>query len=200
MQDLTFWYEFASPYSYVCAMRIEALAKERGVVVKWQPLLLGPIFKSKGWSSSPFVLDKVKGDYMWADVARLCAWYDLPKLTKPAPFPQHSLMATRVALSITDMKQRADFSKLVFQQEFGAQMDISSIDNIREWLGRVGLNADAVMQQAQTDQVKSQLRANVTAAMDLGIFGAPSFVARGELFWGNDRLEQAIARLAPKSS
>lgn len=200
MQELAFWYEFASPYSYVCAMRIEALAKESGVAVKWQPFLLGPIFKAKGWNTSPFVLDKVKGDYMWADVARLCAWYDLPEFTKPAPFPPHSLMVTRVAMAIPDMKQRADFSKLVFQQEFGFQMDISSIDNIRDWLGCVGLNVDVVMQQAQTDQTKTQLRANVTAAMDLGIFGAPSFTVRGELFWGNDRLEQAIARLASKLS
>ncbi len=200
MRELTFWYEFASPYSYVSAMRIEDLTKGKDISVTWQPFLLGPIFKAKGWNTSPFVLDKVKGDYMWADVARLSTWYGLPELTKPAAFPPHSLMATRVAMAIPDMKQRADFSKLVFQQEFGFQMDISSIDNIRDWLGSVGLNVDAVMQQAQTDQTKTQLRANVTAAMDLGIFGAPSFTVRGEMFWGNDRLEQAIARLVTKLS
>jgi len=200
MRDLTFWYEFASPYSYVAAMRIEALAKRSGVAVEWQPFLLGPIFKAKGWNTSPFVLDQVKGDYMWADIARLCAWYDLPELSKPVPFPPQSLLASRVAIAIPDMKQRADFSKPVFQQEFAFQMDIASIDNIRDWLGRVGLNADAVMQQAQTGQTKNQLRETVAAAMELGIFGAPSFVARGEMFWGNDRLKQAIARLATKPS
>ena len=67
-----FWYEFASTYSYPAAMRVEARAAARGVTVRWQPFLLGPIFRAQGWDSSPFHLQPVKGAYMWRDMARIC--------------------------------------------------------------------------------------------------------------------------------
>lgn len=194
-RELNFWYEFSSPYSYISAMRIEELTRGKGIVVNWQPFLLGPIFKAKGWDTSPFTLDRNKGKYMLTDVRRLCKWYGLPEFTMPDPFPPGSLMAARAAISIPDMDQRARFSKQVFQQEFCSQKDIASEENIREWLGMAGLNADEIIQQLQTDGVKDRLKANVKKAMDLGIFGAPSFMVGDELFWGDDRLEQAISRI-----
>src|SRR5215207_5334269 len=94
---LEFWYEFASTYSYLAAMRIEPLAEAAGVDIRWRPFLLGPIFAAQGWTSSPFNLFPAKGRYMWRDMERQAAALGLP-FNKPDPFPQNGLIAARVAL------------------------------------------------------------------------------------------------------
>ncbi|MDM5181206.1 DsbA family protein, partial [Massilia sp. DJPM01] len=70
--QLAFWFDFGSNYSYLSTMRIEALAAAQGVRVLWKPFLLGPVFKSFGWNTSPFVLQKEKGAYVWRDMQRQC--------------------------------------------------------------------------------------------------------------------------------
>ncbi len=85
--EIAFWFEFGSNYSYLSVMRIEDAAAKHGVKVIWKPFLLGPIFKSFGWDTSPFVLQKEKGEYMWNDMVRQCRKYDLP-WTRPATFPR----------------------------------------------------------------------------------------------------------------
>ncbi len=93
---IQFWFEFASTYSYPAAMRIEAAAKARGVVVEWRPFLLGPVFASQGWQDSPFNIYPTKGKYMVRDLERTCAALDLP-FTMPNPFPQNGLLCARIA-------------------------------------------------------------------------------------------------------
>ncbi len=189
---IEFWYEFASPYSHLSAMRIDELAARRGVTVIWQPFLLGPIFKDNGWNTSPFVLYPAKGDYMWRDVQRIAKSRGLPAISRPEPFPQHSLLAARAAIAIKDMARRRTFSKLVFQQEFCSGKDISDEENIRSCLEQAGVRSDEILQRAGMPQTKEALRSAVGKARRHGIFGAPSFIAGGELFWGDDRLEQAL--------
>src|ERR1700678_2166990 len=94
---LDFWFEFASTYSYPAAMRIAAAAGAAGVAVNYRPFLLGPIFKAQGWNTSPFHLFPNRGRYMWRDVERVCAGLGLP-FCRPEPFPQSSLLASRVEL------------------------------------------------------------------------------------------------------
>jgi 2-hydroxychromene-2-carboxylate isomerase len=187
---LQFWYEFASTYSYPAAMRIEPLAKARGVSVEWRPFLLGPVFSAQGIKDSPFNLYPIKGAYMVRDVTRSCAALDLP-FALPKPFPQNSLLCARIATAL-DGPLRARFSQAVYQLEFGEGRDISDPLVAAEALRRAGLDV-AMVEQAQDDDVKSALRAATEEAQRLGIFGAPSFVtADRELFWGNDRLEAAL--------
>jgi hypothetical protein len=95
MVAVDFWYEFASTYSYPAATRIDSLAAERDVAVRWRPFLLGPIFAQAGWRDSPFNIYPAKGRYMWRDMERVCGALGLP-LTRPEPFPQNSLLAARV--------------------------------------------------------------------------------------------------------
>ena len=99
---LRFWFEFASPYSWLAAMRIEAEADRRGVTVTWQPFLLGPIFADRGWPTSPFLLYPDKGRYMWRDVERQAEKYGLtlrhPDRSPDGIFPQNSLLAARLCL------------------------------------------------------------------------------------------------------
>lgn len=193
-----FWFEFASTYSYPAAMRIAPLARACGVAVRFRPFLLGPIFKAQGWNTSPFNLYSAKGCYMWRDLARICAELDLP-LRRPEPFPQMSVAAARLALvgldgSWGEESWGEDFCRAVYHAEFGEGRRIDDPDVLAALLGGLGVDAAAAQQKAQSAEIKSRLRAESEEAQRLGLFGAPSFVtADGELFWGNDRLEQALA-------
>jgi 2-hydroxychromene-2-carboxylate isomerase len=189
---LDFWFDFASTYSYPSAMRIGRLASQAGVNVRFRPFLLGVIFKAQGWDTSPFNLYPAKGHNMWRDLERLCADLSLP-FVRPEPFPQHSLLGARVALAV-DEARRADFSRAIFQAEFGEGRRIDDPNLIGALLADLKLDTAALLAAAQSTAIKDKLRAETTEAQELGIFGAPSFVtADGELFWGNDRLEHALA-------
>jgi 2-hydroxychromene-2-carboxylate isomerase len=189
---LDFWFEFASTYSYPAAMRIGALARDRGVIVRWRPFLLGPVFKAQGWDNSPFNIYPVKGRYMWRDLERICAAAGLP-FVRPAVFPQNTILAARVALVALAEGWGEDFSRAVYAAEFGEGRDIGAPGLIADILTALGRDADAVITRAQADDNKLVLRKNTEEAQALGIFGAPSIVtADGELFWGNDRLEAAL--------
>ena len=115
---LEFWYEFASTYSYLAAMRIEAAAQAAGVEIRWRPFLLGPIFAAQGWNSSPFNLYPAKGRSMWRDLEREAARLGLPPVTRPDPFPQNSLSATRAAAYGMDHDWLVPFSKAVYESVF----------------------------------------------------------------------------------
>jgi 2-hydroxychromene-2-carboxylate isomerase len=188
---IDFWYEFASTYSYPAAMRVEALAGARGVILNWRPFLLGPIFAGRGMRDSPFNLDAAKGRYMWSDLARICARHSLP-LRRPDPFPQNSLLAARVALAL-DEARRPEFSRAVFRAEFGDGASIAEPATIAAILEAMGLAAAEILERAATAPVKDRLRSETAHAESLGIFGAPNLItADGEIFWGNDRLEEGL--------
>ncbi len=190
---LDFWFEFASTYSYPAAMRIGPLAKAAGVAVRWRPFLLGPIFKDHGWPTSPFNLYPAKGRYMWRDIERICDGLGLP-LMQPVPFPQNAVLSARVALIGLADDWGEDFCRAIYRAEFGDGRNIGEQSVIAEILKHLGQDADTTLQQSQSDENKSRLRAETEQARNLGIFGAPSFVTSdGELFWGNDRLEAALA-------
>ncbi len=190
--SVEFWFEFASTYSYPAALRIADAAAARGVSLRWRPFLLGPIFKAQGWDNSPFNLYPAKGRYMWRDLERICGALKLP-FTRPAEFPQNTILASRVALLALAQEWGEDFCRAVYTAEFGAGRDIGKPEAIADVLTSLGRDAAAIMQEAQGDAIKQALRAQTEEAARRGIFGAPSFVtADGELFWGNDRLEDAL--------
>jgi 2-hydroxychromene-2-carboxylate isomerase len=192
MPALDFWFDFASTYSYPAAMRIAPHAATAGVTVRFRPFLLGPIFKAQGWDTSPFNLYPAKGRYMWRDLERLCAQLDLP-FCQPDTFPQPSLLAARVALVGLAHRWGEDFCRAVFRAEFGEASRIDDLATIARLIARFGVDPGDVLAEAQSEPVKTRLRDETQTAQQLGIFGAPTFVtADGELFWGNDRLEQAL--------
>ncbi len=189
---LDFWFEFASTYSYLTAMRIETVAKDRGIDLVWRPFLLGPIFARQGWDTSPFNLFPAKGRYMWREMERLCEDMGLP-LTVPDPFPQNGLMAARIAHAGRLEPWIGSFVRAVYMAEFGEGRDISDTGLLAGILLELGLDAKALLAKAESIEVKIGLRAAVAEAEAAGVFGAPSFVTGdGELYWGNDRLEDAV--------
>jgi 2-hydroxychromene-2-carboxylate isomerase len=191
MTDAEFWYEFASTYSYPAALRVGALAEERGVSLIWRPFLLGPIFAAQGWRDSPFNIYPAKGRYMWRDVERTCAAMGVP-LKRPDPFPQPSLLAARVALALQG-EARANFSRQVYMAEFGQGAPIGDRAVLASLLAACGVDPTATLERAESDANKAALKAECARAAEIGIIGAPSVVTGdGEVFWGNDRLEQAL--------
>jgi 2-hydroxychromene-2-carboxylate isomerase len=190
---LHFWFDFASTYSYPAAMRIAPLARDAGVTVHYRPFLLGPLFKAQGWDTSPFNLYAAKGRNMWRDLERLCADLGLP-FARPEPFPQNSLLAARVALVGLSAAWGEEFCRAVFLAEFGDGRQIDDPAVLSDILARLRVTSGPVLDTARTDEIKAALRTQTEEAQRLGIFGAPSFTTTdGELFWGNDRLERALA-------
>jgi 2-hydroxychromene-2-carboxylate isomerase len=192
MAQLTFWFEFASTYSYLSAMRIEELAKAAGVDIVWKPFLLGPIFKAQGWETSPFNLYQSKGFYMIRDIQRIAQSRGLP-FRMPNPFPQNSVPAARLALVGLEDGWGTDFIKAVYKAEFGEGKPIADHETLLAALAAAKAEPSSALSRAQSEEVKIALRVNTDEAQKRGIFGAPSFTAPDkELFWGDDRLEQAL--------
>jgi 2-hydroxychromene-2-carboxylate isomerase len=190
---LDFWFDFASTYSYPAALRIAPLARQAGVTVRFRPFLLGPLFKAQGWDTSPFNLFPAKGRNMWRDIARLCADLDLP-FRRPEPFPQNSLLAARVALVGLNAAWGEECCRAVFRAEFCDGRRIDDPVVLSDILTRLRVEPAPVLDAARTEENKAKLRSATEQARQVGIFGAPSFVtADGELFWGNDRLDRALA-------
>lgn len=190
-KKLHFWFEFASTYSYLSAARIGKIANAANVEIVWEPFLLGPIFKRQDWSDSPFNLYPLKGQYMWRDMERLCDGYGLP-FSRPSRFPANSLLATRVAMAGHGEPWLPDFARAVYHANFADGQDISDPDRIADILSALALSADAILERANADENKTRLRQQTARAAELDIFGAPTFSVDRELFWGNDRLGDAI--------
>lgn len=190
--QLEFWFDFGSNYSYLSTMRIEALAAAHGVRVIWKPFLLGPVFKAFGWSSSPFVLQKEKGAYVWRDMQRQCDKYGLP-WTQPSAFPRRALLPMRVALLGAAEPWIGAFCRRIMQANFVDDREIDDPQLAGDVLTALGLDAGALLAAASTDQHKLAMRAQGEEAVRRGMFGAPMFFAGDDMFWGNDRLEDAVA-------
>jgi 2-hydroxychromene-2-carboxylate isomerase len=189
---MQFWFELASTYSYPAAMRVGARAAAANVDLVWRPFLLGPIFQAQGWNDSPFNVYPVKGRYMWRDLERICRRDGVP-FQRPSRFPRPSLIGARVACVGSAESWGPDFVRAVYRANFAEDREIGEPEVVAAILSELGVDANAVLTRAQSAEVKAALRANTEEATALGIFGAPSFVADGELFWGTDRLDDALA-------
>ncbi|HEY2030406.1 MAG TPA: 2-hydroxychromene-2-carboxylate isomerase [Myxococcales bacterium] len=181
---IAFWFDFASTYSYLASQRIDEACGRAGVEVRHVPFLLGPLFSEQlGIKDSPFNVQPIRGRYMWRDLERLCEKYGLP-WKRPSVFPRQSVLAARVLCAA---KGEPELSRKIFRANFGEDRDIASAEVLAEIAGK------DLVARAQAQEVKDELRANTDEARRLGIFGAPDFVVGGELFFGHDRMDDAIA-------
>lgn len=189
---LQFWHEFASTYSYIAAMRVAEAAAALDVDVEWRPFLLGPIFGAQGLTDSPFNVYADKGRYMWRDMARLCGDYGLA-FRKPSQFPRNGLLAARLATVGVREGWGPAFIRNVYAANFIDDRDIGDAAVLAPLVIAAGGNAETAFTSAATDETKTALRRATEEAQSRGVFGAPSFItADGELFWGHDRLDQAL--------
>jgi len=186
-EPIEFWFDFGSNYSYLSVMRVV----EQGIDVSWQPFLLGPIFQSFGWSNSPFVLQKEKGEYTWRDMERQCRKYDIP-WRKPTQFPRLGVLPSRIMLVGMDQPWTSEFARRVMVRNFHLDQEIQSSEAMTTILTELDLPAAELIAKAQSESIKARLREQTDTAMRRKVFGAPTFFARGQMFWGNDRLEDAL--------
>lgn len=192
-RPVTFWFEFASTYSYLSAMRIDAEAEARGVDVIWKPFLLGPIFKAQSWDTSPFAIYPEKGENMWRDLERRAEKYAIPfDRSAEKLFPQNSVLAARAAIACLHEEWGREFCRYVFRAAFVDGRDISDPTTIADCIESAGGLVQIYMHMAHSHTQKNTLREHVEEAQSRGIYGAPSFIVDGELFWGDDRLEDAL--------
>ncbi|MBV8259764.1 MAG: 2-hydroxychromene-2-carboxylate isomerase [Paraburkholderia sp.] len=191
MPSLDFWFDLASNYSYLSVMRIEALAGRAGVEVRWRPFLLGPVFEALGWKGPPFVVQQEKGAYVWQDMRRQCSKYALP-WRQPSEFPRRSVLATRIAVLADDEPWLSAWCRTVMTRNYGDDLEVDSPEAVTQMLTALGLHAQRLIEEAGGDANRQRLRERTQRARDLGIFGAPTFFVGDEMFWGNDRLEDAI--------
>lgn len=189
---LDFWFDFGSNYSYLSAMRIEEAAAAHGVALRWQPFLLGPVFRALGWETSPFVLQKEKGDYAWKDMVRQCRKYGLP-WQRPSNFPRAAVLPLRIALAGAGQPWIGEFCRRTMRLNFAEDRDIDAPETMARLLAEMDLPAHRVIDEALSDANKLRLRRQTETAMEKGIFGAPTFFVGEEMFWGNDRLDDALA-------
>ncbi len=192
------WFEFASTYSYLTASRVEDVVRRSGLEMQWRPFLLGPIFRDKGWETSPFVLDPVKGAYMWRDMERRALQVGLP-FKKPEKWPMNPILAARVATAAVNEPWCGAFVRGVFEAQYVHGQDISDARVIGTVLSDCGLEPVFWLARANDETIKSELRIRTDEARGHNIFGAPSFIVGHELFWGDDRLEDAVAWASEKA-
>jgi 2-hydroxychromene-2-carboxylate isomerase len=190
-REIEFWFEFGSNYSYLSVMRIEDAARRLDVGIVWKPFLLGPIFRALGMETSPFVLQKQKGDYVWRDMVRQCRKYGL-EWVQPTTFPRLGVLPLRVALLGAETPWIGAFCRRVMELNFVLDKDINQPDLLAPILTKLGLPAAGILDQARAEPTKTRLRDQTEQARVKGIFGAPTFFVGTEMFWGNDRLDDAL--------
>jgi 2-hydroxychromene-2-carboxylate isomerase len=185
----TFFYDLGSPYAYLVAERVNAVFSEAGAEVpEWQPVLLGGLFRRFGrdsWANGP---DREAG---LRDVERRASSYGLPPISWPDPFPGNTLFAMRVATFAKEIGRTVSFSLAAFRQAFAAGRDLTDPDNVMLAAAASEMHPRAIEGAVRRGAIKTALREATDGAGDLGVLGVPTVVVRGEVFWGDDRLEEA---------
>lgn len=184
---LDFYFDFSSPYGYLAAEQIEALAARHGRRVAWRPFLLGAVFKQIG--GQPLVQQPLKGDYSRRDMARSARELELP-LRFPESFPFASVAACRAVhwRQGGDPTAAGDLVMALYRRAFAEGGDIASSEGVLEVAGTLGIERAALEAALQDPQVKEKTRKEVEAALERGVFGSPFVIVEEEPFWGADRL------------
>jgi 2-hydroxychromene-2-carboxylate isomerase len=192
-----FFYDLGSPYAYLAAERINALfADAGGEPPEWQPILLGGLFKRFGrdsWARGPGREDGIN------EVERRASVYGLPPINWPQPFPGNTLVAMRAAIFAKEIGRTVSFSLAAFRQAFAAGRDLSQPDNVVLAAAAAEIHPRALIPAVARDAVKGALRKATERAGDLGVRGVPSVLVGDEVFWGDDRLDEAAGSAAALS-
>ncbi len=187
-----FYFDLGSPYAYLAAERVNGAFAERGLEApEWQPILLGGLFKRFGrgsWAETP---QRAAGI---VELERRANHYGLPQIRWPRPFPGNTLTAMRAATFAKRSGRTVAFALAAFRQAFAAGRDLSDPDTVLLAAAACELHPKAVLKALGTGSVKDALREATDRAGDLGVKGVPSLVVEETVFWGDDRIEDALER------
>jgi 2-hydroxychromene-2-carboxylate isomerase len=185
-----FFYDLGSPYAYLAAERVTALFAQAGEEPpEWRPVLLGALFKRFGRESWANSAEREEG---MREVERRASAYGLPPIRWPEPFPGNTLFAMRAATYAKEIGRAVSFSLAAFRQAFAAGRDLTDRDNVLLAAAAAEIHPRAMVAAVERDAVKRGLREATEHAGDLGVRGVPSVVVGDQVFWGDDRLTQAV--------
>lgn len=192
---IEFYFDFSSPYGYLAANRINALAAHHRRRVNWRPILLGPMFKAAG--TAPLLAVPLKGPYSSRDIPRTARFLRIP-YKHPDPFPIGTQNAARAFywLNDRDPLKAQQFAMACYSTYFAQGIDISAPEKIANIAANLGEDHAQVVAAVADPAIKERLKNEVDAALAKGVFGSPYIIVDGEPFWGNDRLDQVDAWLA----
>jgi 2-hydroxychromene-2-carboxylate isomerase len=185
-----FYYDLGSPYAYLAAERLTQVLPEIPV---WQPILLGGLWKETGGRSWAVTDGREAGV---AEIERRAADYGLMPIRWPEGWPNNTLNAMRVAVWAQQIGRTVAFSLAAFRQAFAGGKDLSDMDYVLMAAAACELHPNAVLKAIETQSVKDRLREVTQEAYERGVRGVPTVAVGDELFWGDDRLEDAAAALA----
>jgi 2-hydroxychromene-2-carboxylate isomerase len=191
MNRTVFYFDLGSPYAYLAAERVSGMFSEAGLEQpEWEPVLLGALFKRferDSWGNGP---EREAG---MAEVERRAAANGLPPPVWPDPWPGNMLFAMRAATFAKQTGRTVSFALAAFRQAFAAGRDLSVPDNVLIAAAACELHPRAVLKAVETDAVKRALREATDRAAEQGVVGVPSLLVGEEVFWGDDKLEEALA-------
>ncbi len=195
MPQATFYFDLGSPFAYLTAERLEELLPQP---IVWQPVLLGGLFKLNGRSS--WALGDAGGRQAgMAEVQRRAREYGLPPLRWPDPWPTDYLFAMRLATFAFQVERGRELTMGAFRAAFQEGRDLSIPEHVLDVAAVIGIDPQTAAEATRDPTVKGALRAATDAAHERGVFGVPTIAIEGELFWGDDRLPDAAARLGQSS-
>lgn len=192
---IDFYFDFSSPYGYFAATRIDALAERYGRTVRWHPMLLGVAFKATG--AQPLPLVPLKGAYSIRDFERTARLHGIA-YRRPEKFPIPTQLAARAVLWVRQEHGDAAavaFIKAVYRAYFVDGRDITEAEAVAGVASMLDIDGAAVVAGANSEPIKEQLKAEVAAAVERGVFGSPFVIVDDEPFWGFDRFDQVEAWL-----
>lgn len=191
MPEIDFWFSIGSTYSFLTVMRLPDWARERDVTLRWRPFNVRSVMMEQ--NNVPFANKPQKAAYMWRDIERRAAKYGL-RGTLPAPYPISDLpLANQVALLGMAEDWGIPFVRNCYRLWFEDGVEAGSEANLTEALYRADQDPLPTLARAQDAATVSALARQTERATAAGVFGAPSFVVRDEVFWGDDRLEDALS-------
>lgn len=189
---IQFWFSIGSTYTYLTVSRLREVEARTGVSFEWRPFSVRAIMREQ--NNSPFATKPIKAAYMWRDIERRAAMYGL-LVRVPAPYPIEELdLANRVAILGTHEGWCGEYVRASYRRWFVDGMEPGSEPNLSQSIAEAGQEPARVIAAANSTAIGAAYDAATDEARKLSIFGAPSFVSSGELFWGDDRLDDAIAR------
>jgi len=192
MKNIDFWFSIGSTYTYLTVSRLNELSKQEGLVFNWRPFSVRKIMMDM--DNIPFTppSKKIKSDYMWRDIERRAGFYGLnPQIPAPYPLTQFDL-ANKLAILGMNEGWGIDYVISTYKRWFEQGKEPATEPNLSEILQELKLNKDEVIAQAQSTEIENKYLENTEKAYSLGVFGSPTFIFEGEVFWGDDRLEDCI--------
>jgi 2-hydroxychromene-2-carboxylate isomerase len=196
MRKIEFWYSIGSTYTYLSTQRLAQIETENEVVFEWCPFSVRS--RMIEMENVPFMAEKKRDkiDYMWRDVQRRANFYGF-NAKVPAPYPLKEFdLANKVAILGKDQGWIKEYTILTYKKWFLEHLEPGSEPNLSSTLKEIGLDSDNLIKQAQTDEIEQKYLKNTEMAKNKGIFGSPTFIVENEVFWGDDRCEDAIKWLS----